>query len=394
MTTIARTLEPVVSEDLDTRKIVLVSGPRQCGKTTLARRLLEKRGGAYFNWDVAEHRRALKAGHLDIRQPLWVFDELHKWRRWRAFLKDMSDSFGKHHRMLVTGSARLEIYGRGGDSLQGRYLPHHMHPVTYSELCGLPFSRTADVGELGNAPGKGGLGDLLRLGGFPEPLLGGSDRDAARWRLAYGDRLIGEEVASLERVREVERLELLFDRLGAVAGGLLSINALREDLEVAFETVRSWIAMLERLDAVFRLSPFGSPRIKAVKKEQKLYFWDWARCATEGARFENLVALHLLRLVHWAADVEGEKLQLHYFRHRAGHEVDFVLLRGGRPWLAIEAKLSESDLAPALRYFVERARPVHAFQVVLHGARERRFPDIGPTRVRVVSAERLLANLP
>lgn len=179
-----------------------------------------------------------------------------------------------------------------------------------------------------------------------------------------------------------------------MAGGLLSINSLREDLEVSFETVRSWLAILERLDAVFRVPPYGPPRIKAVKKEQKLYFWDWARCATEGARFENLVAMHLLRAVDWAADVEGEKLALRFFRRREGGEVDFVVLRGGKLWLAIETKLTDDDLAPSLRYFIERARPPFALQVVLRNVRERRLPDLGRTEVRVIAASRLLANLP
>ena len=278
--------------------------------------------------------------------------------------------------------------------MQGRYLPHHLHPLTYGELCGVPFGEVADIPLMRTATPNRELDDLVRLGGFPEPLLAGSDRAAARWRLAYGARLVEEEVASLEQVREIERVELLFDRMADVAGGILSLNSLREDLDVAFETVRSWIAILERLDAVFRLPPYGAHRIKAVKKEQKLYFWDWARCATEGARFENMLALHLLRAVHWAADIEGEKIHLRYFRHRAGLEVDFVLLRGRRPWMAVEATLSDSDLASGLRYFVERARLDFAFQVVLRTARERRLPDIGPTRVEVVSAARFLANLP
>ncbi|MBI4265310.1 MAG: ATP-binding protein [Acidobacteria bacterium] len=390
---VERRIAHAIAADLpDT--MVLLSGPRQSGKTTLVRGLVEARGGRYYSWDSPPDRLAIQKRRLDMERPLWAFDELHKFRRWRAFLKDLSDAFGRERELLVTGSARLEMYGHGGDSLQGRYLPHHLHPFTYSELCGLPFGEIAQIPALGTTAPTRDLGDLLRLGGFPEPLLGGSDRRAARWRLAYGARLVEEEVASLEQVRELERLELLFDRLSDVAGGILSINSLREDLEVAFETVRSWLAILERLDAVFRLSPCGGPRIKAVKKEQKLYFWDWARCASEGARFENMLALHLLRAVHWAADVEGEKLQLRYFRHRAGLEVDFVVLRGRRPWLAVEAALSDSDLAPGLRYFVERARPDVAFQVVLHPARERRLPDIGPTRVQVVSAARFLANCP
>lgn len=390
---IERRVAPAIAADLPA-KMVLLSGPRQSGKTTLVRALVDAHGGRYYSWDAPADRLAIQKRLLDVARPLWAFDELHKFRRWRAFLKDLSDSFAGERQLLVTGSARLELYGHGGDSLQGRYLPHHLHPLTYSEICGLPFGEIADIPALGTPPPTRELDDLLRLGGFPEPLLAGSDRTAARWRVAYGARLVEEEVASLEQVREIERLELLFDRLGDVAGGVLSINSLREDLEVAFETARNWIAVLERLDAVFRLSPYGGPRIKAVKKEQKLYFWDWARCASEGARFENMLALHLLRAVHWAADIEGEKLQLRYCRHRAGLEVDFVVLRGRRPWLAVEATLSESDLAPGLRYFVERIHPDFAFQVVLHGARERRLPDIGPTQVQVVSAARFLANLP
>ncbi|MBI3184555.1 MAG: ATP-binding protein [Myxococcales bacterium] len=390
---ISRRLSEVLPSDLS-RKMVLLSGPRQCGKTVLVRALAAEGDGAYYNWDAAPDRLAIQKRALDFDRALWVFDELHKFRRWRAFLKDLSDSYGRRKRILVTGSARLELYGRGGDSLQGRYYGHHLHPITFSELHGLPFRAVGDLPRLPTDPARRSLDDLLRLGGFPEPLLSGSEREAARWRLAYGERLVREEIASLERVREIERLELLYDQLGEVAGGLLSINSLREDLEVSFETVRSWLAILERLDAVFRVPPYGPPRIKAVKKEQKLYFWDWARCATEGARFENLVAMHLLRAVDWAADVEGEKLALRFFRRREGGEVDFVVLRGGKLWLAIETKLTDDDLAPSLRYFIERARPPFALQVVLRNVRERRLPDLGRTEVRVIAASRLLANLP
>lgn len=377
------------------KKMVLLSGPRQCGKTTVVRALTAKRRGEYFSWDDPTDRRRIQKLELDFGAPLWAFDELHKYRRWRGFLKGLYDAHHRQHQILVTGSARLELYGHGGDSLQGRYFGHHLHPFTAGELARRKLVPLDQLPELPRTPVPTDvLEALLALGGFPEPFLGGSERDAARWRLAYAARLVREDVRDLERTRELERLELLYDRLGSVAGSVLSINSLREDLEVAFETVRSWICILERLDAVFRIAPYGPPRVKAVKKEQKLYFWDWCRAESPGARFENLIASHLLRLVHWAADVEGERLELRYFRTRMGHEVDFLLLRRGKPWIAIEAKLSEQPLDSGLRYLLERVAVPFAFQVHLHAGRERQLANVGSSRLRMISAARLLASLP
>ncbi len=391
---IDRRIAPALRADLGS-KMVLLSGPRQCGKTTLVRRVADEERGLYLNWDDAADRRSIQRMAFDLDPTLWVFDELHKFRRWRNFLKGLYDTHHSAHRLLVTGSARLDLYGRGGDSLQGRYFAHHLHPLTGSEIVGRPLVPIAELPDLPRDPlPQDTLEALLVLGGFPEPFLTGSEKAAARWRLGYGERLVQEEVRSLEQVREIDRVELLFDRLGTAAGGILSINSLREDLEVAFETARRWVAILERLDAIVRIPPYGPPRIKSVKKEQKLYFWDWARAESEAARFENLVALHLLRLVHWVRDVDGEKLDVRYFRTRMGHEVDFLLLRSGRPWLAIEVKLAEQDIDAGLRYLLERVAVPHAFQVHLRGRRERRVPDIGRSRVRQVSGARLLANLP
>ncbi|MDX2053892.1 MAG: AAA family ATPase [Polyangiaceae bacterium] len=389
---LARRLEAHLDQDL-TKKMVILSGPRQCGKTTLARERVRSLGGAYYSWDKHADRLTIQNRDLDHGAKLWAFDELHKYRKWRALLKELADTEGQRP-ILVTGSAKLELYGRGGDSLQGRYFPHHLHPLTYGEVYGVPFAELDQLALLPNAPPDVDMLPLLELGGFPEPLLSGSARSAARWRLAYAERVVREEVTSLEQVRDIDRMELLYDRLADLAGGVLSINALREDLEVAFDTVQSWVGILERLDTIFRISPFGPPRIKSIKKEQKVYHWDWARCTTPGARLENMVALHLLRAVDWAKDIEGKKLQLRYFRTRTGHEVDFILLRGNKPWIAIEVKTSENDLSPSLRYFSERLKPTLALQVVLNGARERRLENIGATEVRVASVARLLANLP
>ncbi|MEN9800675.1 MAG: hypothetical protein RL653_4372, partial [Pseudomonadota bacterium] len=329
---------------------------------------------------------------------IWVFDELHKQKQWRSWLKGVFDLHGNEHEILVTGSGRLDLFRRGGDSLQGRYYLHRLHPLTLSEVLGATGPGSPEeILELGGPVASSAveaLEDMLALGGFPEPFLGGSARRAARWRLGYGTRLIREDLRDLEAIRDLDRLELLFDRLPGLVGSPLSINALREDLEVSFDTVKSWISALERLYGAYRLSPVGPPRIRAVRKEQKLYLWDWSRIEGEGPRLENLVVSHLLRLVDWLADVHGEKAELRYFRDVTGREVDAIVLRRGKPWFAVEVKLSAQELDPGLRYLVERYRVPRAFQVSLRGGVERRLPDINGTRVELVSAARLLAALP
>lgn len=382
-------------------KMVLLSGPRQCGKTTLATDLLAKwPSSAYYSWDVDAHRRILRTSELDASARLWVFDELHKFRHWRNWLKGQYDLHHSRHAFLVTGSARLDIYSRGGDSMQGRYFMHRLHPITLCELSGRACAQDLDdvlrrVDGLEDAHRREGLTSLMMLGGFPEPLFSGTERHARKWRLSYGNTLVREDIRTLENLRELDKLELLYERLPAIVGSVLSINALREDLEVAFETVRNWLTIFDYTYAAFRVPPFGPPRLKAVKKEQKLYLWDWARVEGEAARFENLVALHLLRFVHWAADVQGEKLELRYFRNVVGHEVDFVLLREGKPWLAVEAKISEQGLDPGLKYLLERVKFPHAFQIHLNGARDLELPPFpGGCRPRLMSAARFLAALP
>lgn len=313
-------------------------------------------------------------------------------------MKGVYDLHHEHHAILVTGSARLDDQRRGGDSLQGRFFPARLHPFTLSEVCGVRVpddpDRIVTMSLRVPASASATLADLLRLGGFPEPFLAGSDRRAARWRLAYGALLVREEARDVESMRDLDRLEQLFERLPDVVGSPLSINALREDLEVAFEAVASWIAALERLYAVFRIPPWGPPRVRAVKKSQKLYAWDWARVGDRAASFENLVAVHLLRFVHWLEDVHGEKVELRFARDVVGHEVDFVLMRQRRPWMAIEVKSDDRPLDAGLRYFLERAKVPHAFQIALDGKLDRRIPNVGASTVRLMPAAQFLAQLP
>lgn len=244
----SRYLEPHVLSDLD-RKMVFLGGPRQVGKATLAKALPGGSAG-YLNWDVAEHRQRILERQLPT-SPLWIFDELHKYRRWRNYLKGLYDVRRDEQHVLVTGSARLDLYRFGGDSLQGRYHFLRLHPFSVREL---------DLHS---------LADLLALGGFPEPFLAGTATFARRWSREYRTRLIRDDVVSLERVQDLGSLELLMLRLPELVGAPVSLNALREDLQVSHKAVSTWMTMLERLYAVFRVPPFAAPRIRAVKKEQK-----------------------------------------------------------------------------------------------------------------------------
>ncbi len=347
-----RYLEAQIRTDLR-KKMVFVAGPRQVGKTTLAKQLPGAAQG-YLSWDVAAHRDCILRGELPPSR-LWIFDEIHKYRSWRGLLKGLFDNRRRQQQILVTGSARLDLYRHGGDSLQGRYHLLRLHPLSVAEL---------DV----STPAQ--LRDLLELGGFPEPFFGGSAVEARRWSREYRDRLIREDLVDLERVQDLGNLELLMIRLPELVGAPLSINALREDLRVSHKSVAHWIDIFERLYAVFRLSPFGSPRIRAVKKEQKHYHFDWTLVPDEGPRFENLVASHLLKWVHYQQDVAGRDLDLRYFRDTDGREVDFVITERRRPLMSIEAKWNDTDVDKGLRYLKGRFPDCDAWQISAVGRKD------------------------
>ena len=371
MRTLTRYLHAQVSRDL-TRKMVFVAGPRQVGKTTLARSLPHA-GAGYLNWDVAEHRERILRRELPPA-PLWILDELHKYRSWRNYLKGLFDNRAAGQQILVTGSGRLDLYRFGGDSLQGRYHLLRLHPLSVAEL----HLRTIAA-----------LGDLLALGGFPEPYFGGSELEARRWSREHRTLLVREELASLERVHDLGNVELLMLRLPELVGSPLSINAIREDLQVSHKTVASWIEVLERLYAIFRLAPFGHARIRAVKKEQKHYHTDWTVVPEGGPRFENLVAAHLLKWVHFEQDAKGRDLDLRYFRDTDGREVDFVITEARRPILFVEAKWADAEIDRGLRYLKTRWPRAEAWQVSATGKKD----YVSAEGIRVAPAPSLLLQL-
>jgi predicted AAA+ superfamily ATPase len=352
--------------------MVFVAGPRQVGKTTLAKSLPGAAAG-YLNWDVAEHRERILRRELPVGK-LWIFDEIHKYRSWRGLLKGAFDGRPRGQRILVTGSARLDYYRYGGDSLQGRYHMLRLHPFSAAEL---------------GMRRKDELLQLLALGGFPKPFLSGSEVQARRWSREYRQLLVREEVATLERIADLGNLELLVLRLPELVGSPLSINALREDLQVSHKAVANWLEILERLYALFRLSPFGAPRIRAVKKERKHYHMDWSLVPNEGSRFENLVASHLLKWVHYHQDVFGKDLDLRYFRDTDGREVDFVVVEGKRPVLLVECKWADTDVDRGLRYLKTRFPDAKAWQLSAVGTKDYQTPE----GIRVAPALSLLRSL-
>lgn len=366
-----RYLEAQVRRDL-ARKMVFVAGPRQVGKTTMARGLPGGPGG-YLNWDDPADRERILRRELPASR-LWVFDELHKYRNWRNYLKGLFDKRTPGRRILVTGSARLDLYRFGGDSLQGRYHLLRLHPLSVAEL---GLSKASQ------------LQDLLRLGGFPEPYFGGTEIEARRWSREHRTLVIREDVVSLERVQDLGNLELLMLRLPDLVGSPLSINALREDLQVAHKTLANWLQILERLCAIFRLSPFGAARIRAVKKEQKHYHWDWTLVLDPGIRFENLVASHLLKWVHHEQDTKGRDLELRYFRDTDRREVDFVVVNRRTPLLFVECKWADAEVDRGLRYLKARFPACEAWQISATGTRDYVTAD----GIRVAPAMRLLPRL-
>lgn len=370
---IPRSLAAAIQEDLRA-KMVLVSGPRQVGKTTLARQVLDSFAGTrhlYYNWDRLEHRRIIRGLAWSRKARAVALDEVHKYPRWKRLLKGFFDTEGTRQALLVTGSARLDLYRRGGESLMGRYAGYRLHPFSFGELA--RGGRPPDRKTLSNpaawtrvrVPGRRGLlKDLMVLGGFPEPYVSGSERRARRWRLTRRELLLRQEIRDLTAIREVALVEHLMDLLRERIGAPLSVQSLCEDLQVSHKTVSSWIEALSSLFAVFRVRPFGGRLARTLRKEAKVYFWDWAEAPPGGPRFENLVASHLLKLCHWMRDVEGLRAELCYVRDREKREVDFLLVLERKPWVLIEAKLAPDPKARSLEYFRTRLDVPHAIQVV------------------------------
>jgi len=334
--------------------MVFIGGPRQVGKTTLAKAILADRypGGRYLNWDYDEDRQDILHKKWSHDNSLLIFDELHKFPRWKSWIKGVYDVENESHALMVTGSARLDVYRRGGDSLMGRYHYWRLHPFTLDEIPRGLSSREA-------------FNRLMTVGGFPEPFLDNNEREARRWRRERFDRVLREDVRDLEPIRNIQLLGLFLDLLRQRVGGLITVSNLAGDLQISPKTAKAWLETLERMYLVFCVRPFTQSLPRAIQKPPKVYFFDNGDVlGDEGARFENLVASTLLKRLHFLEDRDGYRYELRYIRDKEGREVDFAILKENVLKELIEVKYGDETISQSLAYYAERLKPKRAVQIV------------------------------
>ncbi|MCP4578667.1 MAG: ATP-binding protein [Deltaproteobacteria bacterium] len=346
-----RYLQKFIRSDLE-QKIVLLSGPRQVGKTTLSKQLTTSH--AYLNFDASSDRRIIRSQEWDRDCELVIFDELHKMRKWKSWTKGVYDTEGISPSLLVTGSARLDTYRKGGDSLAGRFFYYRLHPLTVKEICD----------QLGEPP-QTALDNLLRLGGFPEPYLKNSEKFAKRFRRIHTDTIIREDLLDLERVRDIKSMEILIDLLRNRVGSTTSFTALANDLQVSIHTVKHWLQILENLYIIFAVRPYHKNIARSLLKESKYYLYDTGSVSGDlGAKLENTVACALLRDLHLIEDTTGSRVSLHYLRDKEKREVDFLPVIDNHPVCMVEVKVSDDNFSPALFRFHGMLKQTNPFQIV------------------------------
>ena len=347
-----RYLQERIRRDL-ARKMVLLSGPRQVGKTFLAKALMAAfKRPQYLNYDQPDDARIIHGQHWAADADLLVLDEIHKMRGWKPFLKGVVDTRPAGQAILVTGSARLDTFRQSGESLAGRYFPFHLYPLSVKELAGQMAPADALV-------------QLNRRGGFPEPFLSGSEIEAARWRNQYYSDLVREDILEFSRIQEVRAMRLLVEMLRHRVGSPLSHASLAGDLKLAPNTLRSYLDILESLQVIFMVRPFHANVARAIQKEPKVYFYDSGHVVgDDGVRLENTVAVSLLKHADYRREVLGEAVTLHYVRTKDRREVDFALAGPDGVTTLIEVKLSDDRPAPGLNYLSRALAGAAAFQVV------------------------------
>lgn len=406
-----RSIYQTLWKDLSAEKsMIFLSGPRQVGKTTFMQELIAKEypHTTYFNWDIVDNKKTLLKDPYFFQavdtegpgRPLVILDEIHKYRQWKNYLKGVYDKFHDRFAFAILGSGRLDIGKRAGDAMTGRFLEMHLFPFTIAEWC---HSR-ADIKQFLKDPFSGmDLVDaaksasvwkeLFNLGGFPEPFLSGKEATWRRWSANYGRQIIREDMRSLNEIRLIDDIETLSSLLPTKVGSPVSINNLARDLGVSFPAVKGWLDLFDYFYLTFRISPWTKKVSRSILKEKKLYLFNYPQIADPAARFENMVALELLRAVRFWNEWGWGDFGLHYLRNKDKKEVDFLLTKDHAPFLAIETKLTETAPSPSLIEFQSTLK-IPAMQLVHTPGTVRRVISGKSGDIGIFSASRWLAALP
>ncbi len=368
-----RIYDIIIEEHLKTqRQMVFVSGPRQVGKTTACLNHTNN----YANWDNTDDREVILGGpdriierfklnRLSEVHPVVLFDELHKYPRWKQFLKGFFDAFSDQIRIIVTGSSRMDVYRRGGDSLMGRYFLYRMHPFSVAELI---HQDIPDQNRIIRNPGKISEQDFNALwtyGGYPEPFLKRDLRFSRRWQSLRTEQLLREDVRSLTQIQQIDQLEILIKLLAIRSSRQLVYANLAKDVRVSVDTIRRWINVMSSLHFGFLVKPWFKNISRSLRKEPKWYMRDWSEIADAGDRAETFVGCHLLKAVEGWTDLGFGNFQLSYLRDKEQRETDFVVIKDGKPWFLAEVKQHDGAVSKALRYYQEQTKAPFAFQIVI-----------------------------
>jgi uncharacterized protein len=357
-----RYLEDSIYKDLK-EKIVLLSGPRQVGKTTLSKQLTPSH--VYLNYDSIPDRQIIGSREWNRNCKLVIFDELHKMKKWKSWIKGIYDTEAFPPSLLVTGSARLDTYKKGGESMAGRFFYYRLHPLTVKEI-------SDNLGE--NA--ETALDKLILLGGFPEPYLKNDETFAKRFRRIHTDTIVREDLLDLEKVRDIKSIEILIDLLRTRVGSTTSFTSLANDLQVSVHTIKHWLQILENLYVIFPVRPYHRHIARSILKESKYYLYDTGAVEGDtGAKLENTVACALLRELHFIEDTTGSKVTLHYLRDKEKHEIDFLPVIDSKPVCMIEVKLSDDAFSKNFSVFERHLGNIRKIQLVKELKREKTSPD-------------------
>lgn len=355
-----RYLYDQILEDLK-KKIVFITGPRQVGKTFLAKQIMESFvRPQYLNYDSLNDLRIIRDTSWALNTDLIVFDEIHKMKNWKSYIKGVYDSKTNNQSILVTGSSRLDTFRQTGDSLAGRYLHLRLNPLSIKEISHIVPNNYE------------GLELLNKFGGFPEPLLNSvgldkerAEAESARWKNQYYSDIIREDILEFSRIGEIKTMKTLLQLLRTKVGSPLSYNSIANDLQASPNTIKKYVQILESLYIIFLITPFHKNIARSILKEPKVYFYDTSFIdEDQGVKLENTCAVSLLKHVQFLYDAKGVDINLHYLRTKDNKEVDFAISRNGELSQLIEVKLSDNKVSPSLKYFAERFQSVEAIQLV------------------------------